>query len=297
MLLSLFSSSWWEKELKVTFCDVGQGDATLISMGSIQMLVDAGPNSKVLECLENNMPFWDKKIEFFVLTHMDSDHISGAPQVLGFFDVDYLFINPSNKKTSDFSLLEGAVSRKVASSTRVIHTFVGQQIVISHELSATVVAPDINFPQVEDENSIRSETTLSDENLKNSYEKLAENGENSLSIALFMLFKDVGVVLPGDLEKEGELAILMNGLLERVTILKVGHHGSKTSSTPGFIEVLQPEIAVISSGKNNAYNHPNPQVIDTFTRFGVKIYQTKTSGELNFASDGHEFWQTKVSGS
>ncbi len=296
LLVTGFFANWWKDELTIVFCDVGQGDATLLTMGSTQLLIDAGPNNAVVHCLENNMPFWDKKIEFFVLTHMDRDHISGAPQVLAGFAVDYLFINPSNKKTSDFNLLEEALSRKVTSGTRVINTFVGQEIMITHALFAKVVSPNISFPRVEGQKNIRSETTLSDRKQKNISEKLAKNTENDLSIALFVQFKDVVIFLPGDLESKGELALVRDGLLKQVSILKAGHHGSKTSSTPSFIEVLQPEVTTISSGKNNAYNHPSPQVIDTLARFGSKIYQTKTSGQLVFTADGHKFWQTGVSG-
>ena len=295
LLSTYFFSAWWKDELTIVFCDVGQGDATLLSQGSTQLLIDAGPNNSVLDCLEKNMPFWDKKIEFFVLTHMDRDHIYGAPQVLDTFAVDYLFINPSNKKTSDFNLLEEALSRKGGLNTRVIHTFIGQQIMFSDTIVTKVVSPDISFPQVEGQNYISSETTLSDENSNFQYEKLTKHSENDLSIAIFIQFKDITIFLPGDLESKGELALLKSGLLKRVSVLKAGHHGSKSSSTPGFIEVLQPEITTISSGKNNAYNHPNPQVIDILTRFGSNIYQTQKSGQLVFTADGHKFWQTGVS--
>lgn len=296
LLSTYFFSAWWRDELIIVFCDVGQGDATLLSQGSTQLLIDAGPNNAVLDCLEKNMPFWDKKIEFFVLTHMDRDHIYGAPQVLDAFAVDYLFINPSNKKTSDFNLLEEALSRKGNFNTRIVHTFIGQQIVFSDTIVTKVVSPDISFPQVEGQNYISSETILSDENSYFLHEKLTKNNENDLSIALFVQFKDIIVFLPGDLESGGELALLKSGLLKRVSVLKAGHHGSKSSSTPGFIEVLQPEITAISSGRNNVYNHPNPQVIDILTRFGSNIYQTQTSGQLVFTADGHKFWQTGVSG-
>lgn len=292
IIFYVFSSRIANNNLKITFCDVGQGDATLLSIGSTQMLIDAGrPNAKVLECLEHNMPFWDKKIEFFVVTHMDSDHVGGAPQVLSNFDVDFIFVNPSTKKTTDFSLFEQALSRKYAVGTQIVHTYVGQNIHIGNGLLAQVIAPQINFPQVASEKTSSTETMLSVANWSYVPEKLTKYTENDLSIALFITFGEATILLPGDLEKEGELAIMSSGLLSRTSILKAGHHGSKTSSTPQFIEGLQPEISVISSGKNNAYNHPNPQVIELFEQFEVKIYQTMNSGELNFVSDGQVFWE------
>lgn len=275
----------------VTFCDVGQGDATLISINSTQILIDAGKNSKVLECLENNMTFWDKKIEYFVLTHMDSDHIGGVTQVLDYYKVDFLFINPSNKKSSDFNLLERAVSREMYDGMRVIHTFVGQYIRVNDGVELKVISPNIDFPQVDDMKIAKTERILSDSLSSNIEEKLEKITENNLSIALNVEFGNVNLILPGDLEGDAELAMITMGVLNRSSMLKAGHHGSKSSSTPGFIKVLQPEITIISSGENNAYGHPNSQVIDMFTGFGVNIYQTSKSGELSFATNGNRFWQ------
>lgn len=291
-LIWIFYSSSNQEILNITFCDVGQGDATLLSLGQTQVLIDAGQNSKVLSCLEHNIPFWDKKIEYLVLTHMDSDHIGGVPEVLKYYDVNFVFINPSNKKTSDFSILEQVLSGKTTSNTRLISTFYGQKIHIGNGLELTVLAPETNFPQVVAGFSSSTETTLLDVFSDKLPEKYVENGENSLSIALKALYGDVSVFLPGDLEKKGELAIINSGLLENIVFIKAGHHGSKTSSSSKFIEVLQPEITVISSGKNNAYNHPSPQVINTFTSFGVDIYQTMNSGEINFVSDGTHIWES-----
>lgn len=291
IIICIFFSSWFDKRLRITFCDVGQGDATLLSVGSTQLLIDTGPNERVMECLNKNIPFWDKTIEFFVLTHMDSDHIGGASQVLDHFSVRYIFVNPSDKKTSDFTHLEQVISRKINSKTKLIHTFLGQNIQLTEQIEGTVINPNIQFPQVEMSKNQLSETILSDFQSKYIEEKIAKISENNRSIALFIIFNKVSILLPGGLEEKGELAVIQTGLLNRVAILKVGHHGSKTSSKPGFIDILQPEIAVISSGKNNAYNHPNPQVVELFTEIGAQIYQTKSSGEITFISDGVQVWE------
>ncbi len=277
--------------LKIIFCDVGQGDATLLVFGQFQMLVDAGPNNSVLQCLDKNIPLWDKSIEYFVLTHMDSDHIGGATSILERYNVDFLFMNPSTKQTSDFELLEQVVSRKNANNTQVITTYLGQKIRVFDSFEAQVISPQFTFPQVERLKKPGTETILSDKTDDTNTEKLAKISENDLSIGLKVVFKDVFVVLPGDLEKDSELAIIKGGLLNTTTVLKAGHHGSKSSSTPEFIEVLQPEIAIISSGKNNAYNHPDPRVLKTFSDFLTIVFQTKISGELHFASDGTRIWE------
>jgi competence protein ComEC len=293
ILIFMIYSNMSPNILKITFCDVGQGDATIVSLGKVQVLIDTGRNSKVLTCLENHMPFFDKQIEYLVLTHMDSDHIGGVPEVFEYYDVNFVFMNPSNKKTSDFSLLEEVLSKESPSKTKVISTFFGQTLYVGNGLVFTVLSPNMNFTREGNEISSSTETTLLDVFKVDMQEKLKNKSENSLSIVLKVLFKDVEIILPGDLELNGELAVIDSGLLENVALLKAGHHGSKTSSNRSFIEVLRPEITIISSGINNAYNHPSPQVIDTFESFDVAIYQTKSSGEINFASDGTQIWEVR----
>ena len=286
-MFSMFHTS----DVHIIFCDVGQGDATLIQIKTTQFLIDAGPNDAVLHCLENHMPFWDKTIEFFLLTHMDSDHIGGAPQVLEDFTVNYLFMNPSTKKTSDFTALERVVSRKKLLGLIVISTHLGQHFRLNNGILISVISPHYSFPQENYHKYSSTETMLSDKSWQFMQEFLNKSDENSLSIALKIEFGTISLVLPGDLESSGELALVENGLLEKTTLLKAGHHGSKTSSMPGFIEFLQPELTVISSGENSAYNHPSPQVVETFEQFGVDIFQTKNSGELHFVTDGERIWE------
>lgn len=277
--------------IRITFCDVGQGDAVLISHGAVQLLVDSGKNDSVLSCLEDSMPFWDKTIEFFVLTHMDSDHIGGAPQVLAQYSVNFIFINPSDKKSSDFEALEQAVSRKLSNNFRVIHTFPAQLLQLSEMVGMRVVSPQVVFPQVGGEKTTFTETMLSDVNSKNQQKKFEKLSENDRSIGLFITIGSVSILLPGDLELDGELALEQAGMLQGINILKAGHHGAKTSSNRHFISTLQPEVSVISSGKNNQYNHPHPRVLQTLREFGAYIYQTSRSGNITFLTDGLEYWE------
>lgn len=275
----------------IVFCDVGQGDAILISHKDTQLLIDTGPNDLVVQCLESQLAVWDSTIEFLILTHMDADHIGGAKNVLEHYFVNYIFMNPSLKKSTDFEVLQSVVSRKQKSGTRVVSTFVGQQVIVSNMVTFEVVSPQVDFPQVAAENTSSSETTLSDSKAKKEYDFLSKNSENDLSIGVKVTIGNISIFLSGDLEEKSEVAILRNSLLNRLDILKVGHHGSKSSSSDRFIEVLQPEVSVISSGKNNQYNHPNPQVIDILQKNRSNIFQTNASGTIVFESDGQSFWQ------
>ena len=188
-------------------------------------------------------------------------------------------------------MLQRALSRKRMEGTRVISTYPGQQVTLSNLVSFEVITPQVDFPQVLGENSLSSETTLSDEKLRNLNELFANNNENDLSIGVKVLIGNVSIFTSGDLEEKGEIAIIEKALLDSVDILKVGHHGSKSSSSRGFIELLQPEVSVISSGKNNQYNHPNPQVVELLQKNLSNIFQTSESGAVKFESDGTVFWQ------
>jgi competence protein ComEC len=275
----------------VTFCDVGQGDAILISHKQTQILIDTGPSDSVVQCLESQLPLWDSTIEFLILTHMDADHIGGASAVLEHYFVKYIFMNPSDKKSTDFDGLQKVLSRRKDIVSRVVTTYVGQRVFVSNILSFQVITPQVDFTQVDAQKTSSSETTLSDESqgkLDNIFNK---NTENDLSIGVKVSVGNIGIFLSGDLEEKGEVAVIKNSLLNSIDVLKVGHHGSKSSSSIGFIEVLRPEVSVISSGINNQYNHPNTQVLSILQKNNSNIFQTSNSGTIIFESDGQSFWE------
>ena len=222
---------------------------------------------------------------------MDLDHIGGLPTVLSRYSVNIILRTITTKKTADFEALETAVSRKSSHNTQILAPYVGQHLKLSHLVDSIVISPQVTYGKINADILVKTETILSDNNAQFS-SIIDENiSENDRSIVLIVLFQDVRLLLTGDLEKPGELAVLESGLTEPINIIKVGHHGSKSSSTRPFIEAFRPEIAVISSGKNNQYNHPFPQVIDLFNELGVDIYRTDTLGSVKFATDGSNYWR------
>lgn len=290
-LIVMVLTCWPDKYAHITFCDVGQGDAILITDGFVQMLVDAGPNTRVLECLEDKMPFFDKTIEFLVLTHMDADHIGGAASVLSRFKVKYVLINPSAKRTADFEALKGSLSSSINLGTRLIEPFLLQNIRVSENIDTTVISTVSFFPRVEVDKKNSSETILSDFFSENRAKIGGELSENDSSIGLIVNIGNISVVLTGDLESAGELAVIKNGLTKPSNILKAGHHGSKSSSTREFLSNFEPEVSVLSSGKNNAYGHPSPQVIERMNDLDISILRTDQSGAIEFVSNGLEYWR------
>jgi len=257
-------------------------------------LVDGGPDEKVLSCLENHMPFWDKSINFVIATHMDNDHIGGLPAVLASYSADIILKNPSTKKTAVFEALETAVLRKTVNNnndTKVISSYIGQQFVIDALVRFIVVSPRVLYQNLKVNKMAATETTLSAENAL--FYPIIDNNtsENDLSIALLITINDVVVLMTGDMEEEGELAVIKSGMTRPVNIIKAGHHGSKSSSTRQFISILRPEVSVISSGKNNQYNHPFPRVIDLFREFEANIYRTDSQGTVEFITNGVKYWE------
>ncbi len=272
-----------DEKLHIVFCDVGQGDAILLSRGSTQLLIDAGPDDSVVSCLSKYMPFWDRVIEFVVATHADADHIGGMEAVFARYTTELIYIPIARKETSDFAAFEHAVQTEADNGATVVIGARGQSLQIGDEIMGRVIWP--HFAPDTQKSTIfgRSETTLSDifaSLLPN------ESDHNDLSISLIVTFDQVSIALVGDLEKAGEEAVIVSGLIEDVDVLKVGHHGSNTSSYPDFLGNLRPEVSVINSGKNNTFGHPSPGVISRLEEVGALILRTDTSGVIEIVTDG-----------
>ena len=277
---------WYEvhfQETRLIFCDVGQGDAILVSRGSQQMLVDTGRGSKVLKCLEEKMPFWDKNLEMLILTHPDADHIGGFTAVSRFYSISaimYLPLKPDTRIAQD--VLE-EISRISALGAKILIPYDHLLFTIEGFFVGEVINP--YFPPRLEKRCFSNiaETQLWDKQgcflPINEVNKISKN---DLSIAVKMELDGVSVFLSGDLEREAELALVSRSALHRVDVLKVGHHGAKTSTTRDILEVLQPEIAVISVGKNNTYSHPSPLVLQQLEDIGSQIYRTDTQGTVEF---------------
>lgn len=279
--------NWPDNNLHVIFCDIGQGDAIVISYSFTQVLIDGGKDSKVLDCLSKNMPFWDKKIEVVIASHPDADHIGGLNYVLEQFQSNFIITNGDLKKTSDFKAFKEVVSRRELKKTRVLTVGAGDVITLSNKVQLVIVSPQVKNTVESVENTQNTEAALWDTtDIKNS----DDASINDRSIVINIRYNDFTVLLTGDLGEQGELALLKKGLIAKVDVLKVGHHGSKTSSIDAFLEKLRPEISVISSGKNNTYHHPSPEALSRLNIFSQQILRTDEKGTIRIASNGNNFW-------
>lgn len=275
-------AQWPDDHLRITFCDVGQGDAILISYKFTQVLIDGGPDDSILACLSKNIPFWDNHIELVVATHLDADHIVGLNTALEQYQVGMVLTELQGKNSKEAQAFQERVADTVASGGIWLIPRVNQKLKLADSLDLKILWS----PEVEN----LTETLLQDAEAVKRQKLVDDKSLNDRSIALIMHFGQFGVFLPGDLEKKGELALLEGGLIEDVDVLKSAHHGSKTSSTPEILAVLQPEVSIISSGKNNSYGHPSPEVISALESIGSDILRTDQLGTITLVSDGKTFW-------
>lgn len=271
--------------LSLVFCDVGQGDATLISKGNTQILVDGGPDSSVLKCLDTFMPKFDRQIELIVATHPDADHIGGLKAVYDRYSVSSTLTRYVGKDNQTFlSFREGLLEEK-KHGMRVFSVFNLPKFVF---YGVSVKAWGMEEP-LESEQLFNDvpEVALSD--ILNQQVSI-KSDYNDLSIALFIEYENFTAILPGDLEKTSESALVSSNLLGKTTTLKAGHHGANTSSSTDFLTQLQPEQIVISSGQDNTYGHPDDEVLQRLQQFSPHIWRTDSMGAVEVRSDGMRYW-------
>lgn len=280
LLIVVIAWQWPSSWPRFVMCDVGQGDALLVSHGFAQVLIDGGRDDRVIDCLNRYMPFWDQHLELVVLTHPDADHYGGLATVLQTYTVSKLLIG-ATKESADFDRFWEFVQIEQLSGMQVMTPSEGQRLLIGNDVSFEVLWPP-GIPQ--------AETRLSAYPHQKLVKKQQEINYNDESIALLLQLGTAQVLMVGDLEAAGEQALVDRGLLLDVDILKVGHHGSKTSSTPAFLAEIRPEFSLISLGKNNAYGHPHPEILRRLEDLGSQIMRTDLLGSIVLYSSGTSFW-------
>lgn len=262
---SLVFASPDDSALQFRVFDIGQGDAIFIETPDhYQILVDGGPNSAVVAKLGEVMPFWDRTIDLVVLTHPHTDHVSGLIEVLRRYEVGAILESNAAYESKEYALWqelrneEGALSYTAEA---------GITIEAGKYASLSVLTP---FESVEGKRF---------------------NNVHDANIVLMLTFGETKFLLMGDAEDKMERGLVQRGLLEDVEVLKVGHHGSRTSTSLSFLRAVDPEIAVISAGEKNRYGHPHAEVVERLEAFGAKLFRTDLMGSIRFQSDGTHIYQ------
>ena len=244
--------------LTVVFLDAGQGDAIFIEApNGNQVLIDGGPNKSVLRQLSKVMPFYDRSIDIVIATHSDKDHIGGLPDVLQRYTVDFILESGAKNDTGISRAFESAI---LQNKIKRIFAKRGMAIMLGDDVFLNILFPDRDVSEVE---------------------------SNTTSIVAQLVYKNTEFMFTGDSPKTiEEYLVFLDGEKLRSDVLKVGHHGSKTSSLESFVGYVSPEYAIISAGADNSYGHPHKEVVEILNQFGSAILNTKDNGAIIFKSDG-----------
>ena len=246
--------------LKVAFLDVGQGDAIFVEApNGNQVLIDGGPNKSVLRALSKQMPFYDRTVDGIILTHPHLDHYGGLVDVLDNYKINFETDSGNdNPESKGFDIYARKLEEKKA---KRIFAKRGMRVNLDKGLYLDILLPVIN--------------------------KKGMSAHDEMVVAR-LIYGNNSFLLTGDMEDNLENYLLGFGGSLRSDVLKVGHHGSKTSTSENFLGAIRPSLAVISVGKNNKYGHPKKEIIDRLAKFEIPILRTNEKGTIIIKSDGEK---------
>ena len=283
-LLTGLISQWPDNKLHLIACNVGQGDAFLLTQGSSQVLVDGGPNDQVEQCLSGHLPFWDRTIELVVATHPDKDHIAGLVNVIENYKVmSFVGINEANN-TTVFANLRAKIQEK---RVPVHIAQKGEQVLVGN-IKLKVLSPeksDKNFLVWSASGSDLASDPSADKQVLGGSTNSSSEGSNDDSVVLRASFGEFDALLSGDITSVVEKQLVRDQDLSGIEVLKVSHHGSKYASSQEFLEAVKPKLAVIGVGKNQ-WGHPAEEVLEKLRNLDIEILRTDTDGEIEVVSDG-----------
>ena len=244
------------KKMSVTFLDVGQGDCSFIELPNGKcILIDAGENENAAKIKRHIKNAGYEKIDYVVATHPHTDHIGAMAKVIKAFDVGNVYMPRAESTTKTYKNLLEAVGDK---ELGIKKAKAGVVMIDEDGIFAQFVAPT-----------------------EDKYESL-----NNYSAVLKLTYKNASFLFTGDAEKESERQIKDD---IDADILKVGHHGSGSSSTSSFLGKVSPDLCIISCGENNDYGHPHKEVISRLEKQGTEYLRTDLSGDIKIVTDGIEY--------
>ena len=256
---NLEASKEVDGELSVYFLDVGQADSILIESNDEYMIIDGGNNNDGELLVQYFKSLGIDKFKYLVGTHPHEDHIGGLDDIIDSFNIGTIYLPDAITTTATFEGLLDSMEKK----------------------NLTYDVPEIN-----------STFTLGDATLKVIYTGTDTSDLNNTSIVLKLVYGNNSFLFTGDATSETEEKIINQDIA--VDVLKVGHHGSKYSTTNNFLDKVNPKYAIISVGENNIYNHPASSTIDKLKKRNISIYRTDIDGTILAQSDGDNISFSKL---
>ncbi|MBS5724857.1 MAG: MBL fold metallo-hydrolase [Clostridiales bacterium] len=245
-------------ECEFHFIDVGQGDSTLIVTEDAAVLIDAGPTDAA-ETTARYIRGYTDTIDYMILTHPHEDHIGGAVKIINSLEVKNVIMTDASNDVVTFSRLIGVIED---SGVRVIEAQVGNTYDVGG-IGLQILAPLADLDDF-----------------------------NEYSVVTRVEYENVSAIVTGDAESGSEELMLetyTSGELD-ADILKLGHHGSNTSSTSEFLAAVSPRWAIASCGQDNSYGHPHQQTLERARELGIPVLRTDEMGTIIFATDGEDLW-------
>ncbi len=244
-------------ELELRALDVGQGDALLMRLDGATMLVDAGPDAPTAsaEIVPQLRRLGVARLDILVLTHADGDHIGGAPTVMREFAVgivihaDHDLSHPVMREVMDLARDAGVAVRQIRR---------GEALAWHPQVDLSVLNPPEPGP----------------------------DDDNDRSVVLHLAYRMSTILLTGDIEASAERELVESGVLRPADVLKVPHHGSNSSSTDEFLDAIEPQIAVVSAGRYNAFDHPRDGALRRLRARDAAVFRTDLAGSVMVRTDG-----------
>lgn len=261
---------------RVLFFDIGQGDSALIQIECKNILIDGGNTDLILTKLGDYLKPWEFKIDLLVLTHPHSDHMDGLIDVLQRYDVTEVWANPVCYKSESYLVFLKSVLHYSKFRFDITYSLESFRLsLIANNQSYIDMVDDLEVGI--DIASYLSEKCSSGYGFFEPQDKNVNN--ESLIVMLESKSNGYRVLFMGDGEEELEKKILSSELLSEVTVLKAGHHCSKTSTSEQLLEKVKPKLVICSAGKDNMYNHPSPETILKFKKYNIPYYVTYEIGD------------------
>lgn len=239
--------------LKIYFLDVGQADSTLIINNNQTMLIDAGNNEDGNLIVEFIKSLGIEKIDYLVGTHAHEDHIGGMDDIINNFNIGTVYLPYTTEKTTTTKTFEDVLDSLIAKNLSITTANIGDKFTLGNT-NCEIMYVDNSEPE----------------------------DTNDQSICIRLEFKNESFLFMGD--ASGKVEKARNW--PQTNVLKVAHHGSKTSTSKEFLKQVKPQIAIISVGKDNSYKHPSEQVLERLESIKAKIYRTDELGTILLISDG-----------